>query len=288
MQRQPRLIEAGEDGADALRALGMTRPRVMEQSRRMAGNYEVHVLTLAQVATLLRVEGSWPGQITLTAGWFRARARPWNDSVAEPMVRLERGGTEFLIAVREELFDMEPGDAYSPALYPTSTRVWRRAGFAEHAALAVMERPLSPVPDPGPHPVTVDVEPDWDVVVDIDRAAFEGFWGMSRLGLQEAHATNRATTLITVSTGNGPVGYAIVGTQWGVAYLHRIAVYPEHSGEGLGVSLLSGAMRWGAANGGRSMVLNVRADNRRARSLYERSGFHDTGTDLRVLRHNGN
>lgn len=203
------------------------------------------------------------------------------------MVRLDRGGTEFLVSVCDELSDIGEGDVYSPALYPTSTRVWRRAGFTEHAALTVMEKSLSPLPGHGRHPISVDVEPDWDVVVDIDRAAFEGFWGMSRLGLQEAHETNRTTTLITVSTGDGPAGYAIVGTQWGVAYLHRIAVYPEHSGEGLGGSLLAGAMRWGAANGGRSMVLNVRSDNRRARSLYEKSGFRETGTDLQVLRHSG-
>lgn len=205
--------------------------------------------------------------------------------VPGPLVRLDRGGTEFLIGVRDELVGITGDDVYSPALYPGSTRVWRRAGFEEYARLAVMERSLASLPDRETRGVVTVENPDWDMILDIDRAAFEGFWGMSRLGLEEAHETNPATVLLTVSTNQDPEGFAIVGSQWGVAYLHRIAVHPSRAGHGLGGALLETALRWGATNGARSMVLNVRSDNRRAQELYERSGFTTTGTNLLVLRH---
>jgi ribosomal protein S18 acetylase RimI-like enzyme len=70
-----------------------------------------------------------------------------------------------------------------------------------------------------------------------------------------------------------------------VTYLHRIAVRPELEGRGLGTSLLHAAFDWGRAMGGRSIILNVRAENHRAIGLYRRCGFTDTGTSLRVLRH---
>ena len=284
-QRQPGAAYPGQDRLDTLAALGMARPGVVAECRRMTRNYNIHVLTLAQVPNLLRVEGSWPGPIALRAGWFRARARPWNETVTDPMLRLERGGAEFLIAVTRELFELGVGGVYSPALYGSASNVWQRAGFVEYARLDVMERPLSAVPG-SDETATVreDPEPDWEEILEVDRAAFDGFWGMSRLGLSEAHETNRAGTALVTETDGRVSGYAIVGTQWGTIYLHRIAVHPEQAGKGLGASLLRSAISWGAGAGGRSIVLNVRPENERAKSLYRRHGFTDTGTALRVLR----
>lgn len=264
----------------------MTGAGVVTQRRWMAGNYDLHVLTLAQVATLLRVEGSWPGPITLSAGWLRARARPWNESVTDPMVRLERGGAEFLTTVTRSLHDMGPGSVYSPALYPGSTRVWKRAGFTGYATLDVMERSLAlDTSHPGSGGVGIEDDPNWDEVLELDRLAFEGFWGMSRLGLAEAHHTNKSTVLLTARTAGRLSGYCIVGAQWGTVYLHRIAVRPEETGRGLGAKLVAAAVDWGASNGSQSIVLNVRPGNTTAKRLYERLGFADTRTALEVLRH---
>ena len=251
----------------------------------MAGNYDLHVLTLAQVQTLLRVDGTWPGSISLSAGWFRARARPWNDLVSDPMVRLERGGPEFLIAVTKRLSDLGIDAVFSPAVYPGSSRVWRRAGFEDHAILEIMERPLG-----AGHvgfetdTVRVEQEPDWDRILEVDRLAFEGFWGMSRLALEEAHLTNRSRVLMVAGAGSSVDGYAIVGSQWGTVYLHRIAVRPDASGQGMGSALVEAAIEWGARTGSRTMILNVRPENERAKELYRRHGFASTGSALDVLR----
>lgn len=226
-----------------------------------------------------------PGPVTFSAGWHRARARPWNEIVTEPIVRLDRGGAEFLGSVGDALAAMGAKEAYSPALYQPSTRVWRRSGFEDHADLEVMERSLETLyRTPADQHVGIDPEPDWEAIVAIDRTAFDGFWGMSTLALQEAHAANRSTTVLTVTDGNEMIGYAIVGSQWGVAYLHRIAVRRDREGAGLGAALLGAAMDWGRSAGGRSIVLNVRADNERARRLYRKMGFTDTGSRLVVLR----
>lgn len=250
----------------------------------MARNYNIHVLTLAQVATLLRVEGSWPGPIGLSAGWFRARARPWNEAITDPMVRLERGGNDFLNAVTEKLFAIGTGSVYSPALYAGSTRVWRRSGFEDYASLDMMERTLERGRADVAGDVRLQTDPDWDQILDVDRQAFEGFWGMSRLGLAEAYGTNRSTALFVVLAKNRLAGYAIVGAQWGTVYLHRIAVLPADSGRGLGAALVAASIDWGARSGNGSMVLNVRPGNTRAKRLYRRLGFTDTGTSLQVLR----
>jgi ribosomal protein S18 acetylase RimI-like enzyme len=286
LDMETRRPDAIEHCADTLTPFGVTRPGVVTQGRGMARNYNLHVLTLAQVASLLRVEGSWPGSISLSAGWYRARARPWNEFIADPMLRLERGGPEFLGTVTERLYGLGAGAVYSPALYPTSTDVWRRAGFEDHVSLEVMERPLSGVVNTAAATeVSLQARPDWDQILAVDRLAFEGFWGMSRLGLREAHRTNTTTAVLVISHDRRLSGYAIVGAQWATVYLHRIAVRPEETGRGLGHALLAAAMNWGSRSGGRTMVLNVRPENQMAKRLYERMGFSHTTTALQVLRH---
>lgn len=273
------------DGLDALGPLRMTWPGVVSSRRRVARNYNLHLLTLAQVRNLLRVEGSWPGTIDLKAGWLFASARPWNEEITDPMVRLGRGGTEFLRAVTDKLIELGAEEVYSPALYAGATGVWRRSGYHSHVSLDVMELVLGRDRTSGyPDGVREVTQPDWDQVLDIDRTAFEGFWGMSRFGLEEAHQTNRSTALL-VTGDDRLTGYAIVGSQWGTIYLHRIAVHADHTGRGLGRALLDATIRWGSRSGGRSMILNVRPDNDRARRLYRRLGFSDTGTSLEVLRY---
>lgn len=251
----------------------------------MAGNYDVHLRTLAHVTAPLSVEGSWPGSISMRSGWYRARARPWNESTPDPMLRLERGGLDFLEAVTSHLLGLGADAVYSPALYPDSTLLWRRSGYEDHVTLDIMERPIGdPVSATNAALVDVQSAPDWEEILRLDRLAFEGFWGMSRLGLQEAHQTNRSTAVLVVENGPRLSGYAIVGVQWATAFLHRIAVSPDQSGRGLGAALLAESINWGRRSGGRTMLLNVRPQNLKAKRLYKRMGFMNTGTALEVLR----
>jgi ribosomal protein S18 acetylase RimI-like enzyme len=200
------------------------------------------------------------------------------------MVRLDRGGAEFLRSVTKHLADNGAASIYSPALYPDATGVWRRSGFQTHAELAVMERPLNQTTPRTTHPVTTSGMPDWEEVSAVDETAFEGFWRMSRLALREAYETSRTSALLESRADADLVGYAIAGNQWGICYLHRIAVHPNHAGQGRGEALLGAAAAWGRSHGARVMVLNVRGVNKRAQGLYQRCGFSHTGTRLSVLR----
>lgn len=202
------------------------------------------------------------------------------------MIRVDRGGSVFLDSVTAHLHGMGEDVAYSPALYQDSTGFWKKSGFEPHVELLLMEHPLSlPPPLVPPAEVISETDPDWDSIHELDEKCFHGFWSMSKTGLREALETNRTSTLLLTRDLEVVVGYAIVGMQLGVAYLHRIAVAPEHGGAGRGMSLLRSAVSWGRAHGGRSMILNVRAENQRAIRLYERAGFTGTGASLVVLRH---
>jgi ribosomal protein S18 acetylase RimI-like enzyme len=56
-----------------------------------------------------------------------------------------------------------------------------------------------------------------------------------------------------------------------------IAVRPDRRGEGIGTALLDRLLTTAAARGCREVLLCVRADNPRARELYRRTGFTETG-----------
>lgn len=128
-------------------------------------------------------------------------------------------------------------------------------------------------------------DPDWPRILEIDRGAFEGFWRMSLDGLKEAVASTKRSAVLEVRQDRDLIGYAIVGAQWDVSYLQRIAVSPEHYGRSLGSDLVRAALRWGKKAQARLMVLNVREENTRARSLYVKEGFTVTSTRLRIMRY---
>jgi ribosomal protein S18 acetylase RimI-like enzyme len=57
--------------------------------------------------------------------------------------------------------------------------------------------------------------------------------------------------------------------------IHDLAVLPQHRGIGVGAALLEAVEHSARELGCCKVTLEVRADNRRARSLYIRSGFGD-------------
>ncbi len=233
----------------------------------------------------LHLDGVWPGPVTVRKGWAKAMARPWNDEVPDAAIRLERGSTDFLRSVADLLGAKGSGTVYSPALYPTATKVWISAGFTLFRHLDIMEFPLGgKVPAPE-HSIEAVAHPDWDRLVEVDGLAFEGFWKMSVAGLVEAmRATPRAVAL-EAWVGDDLAGYALVGSQMSLSFLQRVAVAPDFGGVGVGASLVRASLSWANARGARSMVLNLRPENERARRLYEREGFQARDTRLHLLRY---
>lgn len=233
----------------------------------------------------LHLDGVWPAPVTIRKGWAKAQARPWNDEFPDPALRLERGSHEFLRAAAELLVPRGSGVVYSPALYPSATKIWTSAGFRLFRLLDVMELPLGGEIRPPDHVIEPTGAPDWRALVTIDDLAFEGFWRMTQAGLVEAmRATPRATVLIA-RVDDHLAGYAVVGTQMTVSFLQRVAVAPSFAGQGIGGSLVRASAMWASRRGARALVLNVRPENDRARRLYEREGFHSRDTQLHLLRY---
>lgn len=119
----------------------------------------------------------------------------------------------------------------------------------------------------------------------VDRLAFDDFWHMDALGLEEAIGATPRTRIFQATVDASVAGYAIVGTQQGVSFLQRIAVDPTFQGAGVGRELITASMQWARMAGAATMLLNVRSENEVARHLYSKQGFADTGAMLRVLRY---
>lgn len=89
------------------------------------------------------------------------------------------------------------------------------------------------------------------------------------------HALASPTIDLLVAEDRGLVGYAIVHRRRGstLARLTSLAVRPDRAGRGLGQALLAAAERRALACGCTRVRLEVRADNRPAQRLYERTGY---------------
>ncbi len=282
---EARCFDAEANGIDPLWPLRVMRPGVVSNRRFVAGHDDSHANTLPHVNGAFRVEGDWPQPITITRGWAKATARPWNDEASDGFIRLERGRADFLRSVTDEVAANSGGGVFSPAIFGSSTRIWIRAGYEEVMRLDVMERPLGIEIEQPTRRVEVVGRPPWQRLFEIDQLAFSGFWRMSIHGLKEAFHSTSSGVLMTIGENGHIGGFAIVGSQWGTAYLQRIAVEPSAGGKGLGTDLLRAAVKWARSTPAATIVLNVRSGNSRARSLYERAAFRQTGTSLRILRH---
>lgn len=76
------------------------------------------------------------------------------------------------------------------------------------------------------------------------------------------------------------VGYAIAQHLSGndVADIQNIAVVESHRGRGIGAELLDALIDWAVGRGATAIMLEVRADNAVAQSLYTSRGFDPIAT----------
>ena len=134
----------------------------------------------------------------------------------------------------------------------------------------VSGRPERPLPPTKIRPAEL---PDVDALLAIESAAF----ATDRIERRAfRHAVRSPTMICLVACRDGEVlGYGIVERRRTSAAgrLTSIAVAPHGSGHGLGRRLLGALETEAIAAGSRRMRLEVRADNRAARKLYESTGY---------------
>jgi ribosomal protein S18 acetylase RimI-like enzyme len=88
-----------------------------------------------------------------------------------------------------------------------------------------------------------------------------------------------SAAVLVAQVGGGVAGYCIVLFRAGnpAARLYSISTAPGMAGQGLGLALIEAAERAAVERGKHSLRLEVRQDNERAVSIYQRAGFRLIG-----------
>ena len=169
-----------------------------------------------------------------------------------------------------------------------------------HKLQAVLQQSVTttvPADSPGPR-VRSAVRADLLAVFRIEQASFPQPWPYSAF---EQFLSEPGFLVAEVGSPDEPgpsgvVGYVVADTVPNhgqpLGHVKDLAVHPGRRGMGIGTQLLQRALSVLGEQGVRSIKLEVRATNDRARSLYERFGFthrrtipnyYDNGEDALVL-----
>ncbi|MBR3290021.1 MAG: ribosomal protein S18-alanine N-acetyltransferase [Clostridia bacterium] len=112
-------------------------------------------------------------------------------------------------------------------------------------------------------------------LAEIEAMCFSQPW--SAEGLAAELHNDTAVFLVAVNESGAPLGYLGMHQVLDECDIARVAVHPEHRGNGVGFWLLSAAHRYAQTHGGTRLMLEVRRSNAVARALYERFGFSVDG-----------
>jgi ribosomal-protein-alanine N-acetyltransferase len=117
---------------------------------------------------------------------------------------------------------------------------------------------------------------DLDDVWSIDSQAFAPLWQHSRKALDAALAQSSLATA-AVDMESKMIGYVLSTFSALGGHVARLAVLPSHQHRGLGRALMADTLRDLVGRGMQTVSVNTQSDNPRARDLYRRLGFRETG-----------
>jgi len=127
---------------------------------------------------------------------------------------------------------------------------------------------------------------DLPAVLDIEAAANPVPWGAAEFGPYfEAGPSSGPRAWVWADPEVR--GFLCAASAADEAELQSIAVDESHRGSGVGSELMRSFLAWAAAAGVRTIYLEVREGNTRARSFYARWGFAQVGKRPRYYRDNG-
>ena len=174
------------------------------------------------------------------------------------------------------------------ALGPAEQVPFLDAGYQVYQVLRLLEIDLTrmmetPPPEPG-----LRIRPtrrrDTRPILKLDAAAFDAFWRFDAEALAEAaHATSRNRRRVAQRDGR-VVGYTMTGRSGRTGFLQRLAVNPDHHGQGTGRILLVDSLSWLQRSGAIRALVNTQAGNDQALALYRNTGFNQRPEGLAVLR----
>lgn len=161
--------------------------------------------------------------------------------------------------------------------------ILHQAGFHYVTDVIFLERDLStPLNVASPslriRPMTAH---DLPALTRLDHRAFSPIW---RHSLDAMRRAMKLASLATVLERDGELlGYQISTAGVFGAHLARVAVDPDHHGQGLGTALITDCLHTLQQQGHGLISVNTQADNLPSQRLYQRLGFVRTGTRYPVL-----
>ncbi|MEW2355165.1 ribosomal protein S18-alanine N-acetyltransferase [Spirillospora sp. NPDC029432] len=131
-------------------------------------------------------------------------------------------------------------------------------------------------------------EADLPGVLRLEEVLFpEDSWSEEMLRAELADQPRTRHYVVAQEAGGELVGYAGLAAAGGQADVQTIGVLPGRQGSGIGAALLTELLDEAARRGSEAVFLEVRADNDRARLLYERFGFQRVGLRKRYYQPSG-
>lgn len=114
---------------------------------------------------------------------------------------------------------------------------------------------------------------DIDAIMPLERELFaQTAWSAGQFWSELAHVPH-TREYVVARDGETVLGYAGVYANKPTADVQTIAVAPSAQGRGVGAALLDALKEAARTRGCTEMLLEVRADNEPAISLYQRAGF---------------
>ena len=228
-----------------------------------------------------------PGIDVIKWGPERARAGPWRGdhqvALLTPIADAPIPSAVFVRRCIDTLAARGYRRVVTGALSPAESHGFLAAGFEISEQLHLLSHDLRDIPLPvaGAH-LRRAAHSDDDDVLDVDHQAFPPFWRLDRNGLQDAIRATPQTRYRLAERGS-VIGYAVTGRSGRKGYVQRLAVHPDHRGQGLGATLVIDGLRWLRRWRVEQAVVNTQLDNGRALALYERLGFRRQPLGLSVL-----
>jgi len=235
------------------------------------------------------------GRVTASLGvieWGRERARvvPWrSDARTALLVCLPDSPAPspgFMRHCLGRLSEQGYTTVITSALAPQEQQPFLAAGFDEHERLHLLGHDLTDLADRPRRPaLRRGRKADRAGALAVDAVAFDTFWRLDCLGLQDAIDATPATRFRVASRDARVCAYAVSGRSERHGYLQRLAVDPAHQRIGLGRALALDALHWMRRHGVDRAVVNTQLDNHAALELYRGLGFRLEPSGLAVLRH---
>ena len=136
-----------------------------------------------------------------------------------------------------------------------------------------------------PRRLTLD---DLPAVLELERLLFpDDAWSEATYRAELTDPTGTRHYVAVDGDDGRLAGWAGMASAGGQADVLTIGVRPRLQGRGLGARLLTELLDEAAARGCAEVFLDVRADNDRARRLYERFGFTSVGVRKRYYQPSG-